>query len=87
MNHQLIRDLIEEATAMRKKDNEDFLAAKDEMTKAVAAFESAVEVLDSTTEDMKTGVLLSTRFDLRRAVSLGSQTLSEPDTRPVEARS
>merc|ERR1719152_899393 len=33
---------------------------------------------------MKTGVLLSTRFDLRRAVSLGSQMLSESDTRLLE---
>jgi len=75
---------IEEATAMRKKDNEDFLAAKDEMEKAIAALESAVEILGSTTEDMKTGVLLSTRFDLRRAVSLGSQMLSESDTKLLE---
>merc|ERR1719443_1174909 len=75
---------IEEATAMRKKDNEDFLAAKDEMEKAIAALSSTVDILGSTTEDMKTGVLLSTRFDLRRAVSLGSQMLSESDTKLLE---
>merc|ERR1719310_2140012 len=36
---------IESATAMRKKDNDDFTAAKDEMTKAIAALEQAVQVL------------------------------------------
>ena len=69
---------------MRKRVNDNFLAAKDEMTKAVAVLESAVEVLGSTTEDMKTGALLSTRFDLRRAASLGSQMRSESDTRLLE---
>merc|ERR1719456_701953 len=45
---------IEESTAMRAKDKADFEAAKDEMEKAIAALEKAVEVLGSTTEDMKT---------------------------------
>merc|ERR1712188_315077 len=35
---------IETATDMRKKENEDFLAAKDEMEKSVAALELAVEL-------------------------------------------
>merc|ERR1719247_2081970 len=38
---------IETATDMRKKENEDFMAAKDEMEKAVAALELAVDVLNS----------------------------------------
>merc|ERR1719386_559346 len=45
---------IEAANAMRNKENEDFLAAKDEMEKAIAALEKAVEVLGSATEDAKT---------------------------------
>ena len=35
---------IEEETTMRDKEHEDFLAAKDEMDKAIAALKSAIEV-------------------------------------------
>merc|ERR1719198_2647503 len=72
---------IETATDMRKKENEDFLAAKDEMEKAIAALEKAVDVLGSATADHKEGVLTSVGFDLRRAVQLGQNFLSEQDTR------
>merc|ERR1719399_2682088 len=75
---------IETATDMRKKENEDFLAAKDEMEKAIAALEKAVDVLGSATADHKEGVLTSVGFDLRRAVELGSNFLSEQDTRFLE---
>merc|ERR1719378_1008940 len=40
---------IETATDMRNKENEDFLAAKDEMEKAIAALEKAIEVLGDAT--------------------------------------
>merc|ERR1719298_243636 len=72
---------IETATDMRKKENEDFLAAKDEMEKAIAALEKAVDVLGSATADHKEGVLTSVGFDLRRAVQLGRNFLSEQDAR------
>jgi len=75
---------IETATDMRKKENEDFLAAKDEMEKAIAALEKAVDVLGTATADHKEGVLTSVGFDLRRAVQLGSNFLSEQDTRFLE---
>merc|ERR1719450_1529043 len=75
---------IETATDMRKKENEDFLAAKDEMEKAIAALEKAVDVLGSATADHKDGVLTSVGFDLRRAVQLGSNFLSEQDARFLE---
>merc|ERR1719321_1520433 len=75
---------IETATDMRKKENEDFLAAKDEMEKAIAALEKAVDVLGGATADHKEGVLTSAGFDLRRAVQLGSNFLSEQDTRFLE---
>jgi len=75
---------IETATDMRKKENEDFLAAKDEMEKAIAALEKAVDVLGGATADHKEGVLTSVGFDLRRAVQLGSNFLSEQDTRFLE---
>ena len=41
---------IEVEVAMRDKEHEDFLAAKDEMEKAIAALEQAVEVLGTATE-------------------------------------
>merc|ERR1719261_2184746 len=75
---------IETATDMRNKENEDFLAAKDEMEKAIAALEKAIEVLGSATADHKEGVLTSIGFDLRRAVALGQNFLSEQDARFLE---
>merc|ERR1719171_863313 len=70
---------IESATDMRKKENEDFLAAKDEMEKAISALEGAIDVLGSATEDHQTGVLTSIGFDLRRAVEVGKNMLSAQD--------
>jgi len=75
---------IETATDMRKKENEDFLAAKDEMEKAIAALEKAVDVLGSATADHKEGVLTSIGFDIRRAVQLGQNFLSKEDSRLLE---
>merc|ERR1719269_382417 len=75
---------IETATDMRNKENEDFLAAKDEMEKAIAALEKAVDVLGSATADHKEGVLTSVGFDLRRAVAIGQNFLSEQDARFLE---
>jgi len=79
-----LMDELETSKAMRKKENEDFLAAKDEMQKAIAALEQAVEVLGDTTADMKTGVLTSVGFDLRRVVQMGKSMLSEQDVRYLE---
>merc|ERR1719392_656385 len=75
---------IETATDMRNKENEDFLAAKDEMEKAIAALEKAVEVLGDATADHKEGVLTSVGFDLRRAVEIGQNFLGEQDARFLE---
>merc|ERR1719498_1140547 len=79
-----LSDEIEAAKAMRKKENDDFLAAKDEMTKAIDALTKAVEVLGDATADMKTGVLTSVGFDLRRVMQLGRETLSQDDVRFLE---
>jgi len=76
---------IETATDMRNKENEDYLAAKDEMEKAIAALEKAIEVLGDATADHKEGVFLtSVGFDLRRAVEIGQNFLSEQDSRFLE---
>jgi len=75
---------IETATDMRNKENEDFLAAKDEMEKAIAALEKAIEVLGDATADHKEGVLTSVGFDLRRAVEIGQNFLTERDAKFLE---
>merc|ERR1719473_257513 len=75
---------IESSNAMRNKEHEDFLAAKDEMEKAIAALESAIDVLGGATEDHKEGVFTSMGFELRRAVQLGQNFLSEQDTQFLE---
>jgi len=75
---------IETATDMRNKENTDFLAAKDEMEKAIAALEKAIEVLGDATLIQKEGALVSVGFDLRRAVELGQNFLSEQDARFLE---
>ena len=53
---------------MRNKENEDFLAAKDEMEKAIAALEKAIEVLGDATliQDNKDASLTSVGFDLQK---------------------
>jgi len=62
---------IEEATALRKKENADFLEAEDEMKKAVAALKSAIDTLDGATKDHKEGVLLAVRARLKGASENG----------------
>merc|ERR1719456_460843 len=75
---------IETATDMRKKENEDFLAAKDEMEKAIAALEKAIEVLGDATLLQEGHSLTSVGFDLRRAVEIGQNFLNEQDARFLE---
>merc|ERR1719161_2099702 len=72
---------IETATAMRKKENEDFLAAKDEMEKAITALKKAVDVLGSATS---AAALTSVGFDIRTAVRIGKNFLSEQDAHFLE---
>merc|ERR1719169_281230 len=75
---------LEKAADIRAKENEDFLAAKDEMEKAIAALEKAVDVLGKGTEGTETGTLLATKFDLRKVVDLGRSMLSEKDAKFLE---
>merc|ERR1719159_415964 len=75
---------IETATDMRKKENDDFLAAKDEMEKAIAALEKAIEVLGDATLLQDHTALTSVGFDLRRAVEIGQNFLSDQDARFLE---
>merc|ERR1719199_760486 len=67
---ELMSDM-ESATALRKKENADFLDAKDEMSKAIAALKSAIDTLDKATKDHKEGVLLAVRASLKGAAQNG----------------
>merc|ERR1719409_2016307 len=79
-----LQEDIESSTAMREKENSDFLAAKDEMEKAIAALEKAVDVLGTTTASMTEGELLSTKFDVRKVLDLGRSVLSSKDAKFLE---
>lgn len=83
---------IESAKNLREQENKQFLDAKDEMTKAIAALDEAIEVLDEATKDAKEGTFLqrprrrlsfaALQEDaaiLQRAIDLGSKTLSTGD--------
>jgi len=81
----LIED-IETAKSLREQENKQFLDAKDEMTKAIAALDEAIEVLDEATKDAKEGTFLQRQrrvavesSALQRAIDLGSRTLSAGD--------
>jgi hypothetical protein len=67
---ELMSDM-ESATALRKKENADFLEAEDEMTKAVTALKGAIDTLDTATKDHKEGVLLAVRARLQGAAQNG----------------
>jgi len=67
---ELMSDM-ETATALRKKEHADFLEAEDEMTKAIAALDGAIETLDEATKDHKEGVLLAVRARLQGASKNG----------------
>merc|ERR1719272_1356720 len=67
---ELMADM-ESATALRKKENADFLEAEDEMQKAVKALKSAIATLDKATKDHKDGVLLAVRASLKGASANG----------------
>merc|ERR1719195_252803 len=86
-----LKEDIESAKTLREQENKQFLDAKDEMTKAIAALDEAIEVLDEATKDAKEGTFLQRpqrlsfaalqedAAALRRAIDLGSKTLSTGD--------
>jgi len=78
---------IETATDMRKKENEDFSAAKDEMEKSIAALELAVDVLSSLASNKASAfATLSSevKTQVKQAVELGKSTLSTEDAHLLE---
>jgi hypothetical protein len=75
---------LEKNEDVRNKEHDDFLAAKDEMEKAIAALEKAVDVLGSATEGTETGTLLATKFDIRKVLDLSRSVLSNKDAKFLE---
>mmetsp|Transcript_37574 Transcript_37574/g.86822 ORF Transcript_37574/g.86822 Transcript_37574/m.86822 type:complete len:714 (-) Transcript_37574:26-2167(-) len=82
---------MEDATAMREQEHEDFLMAQEEMEQAIAALTKSIDVLVAATEDHQEGVFMALRdstaassgmmdakaFSL--AMSLFSQVLGKAD--------
>merc|ERR1719473_1904872 len=72
---------IESQKEMRKKDAEDYKAAKEEMEMAIASLEKAVEVLSG---EGSAAAFASIGFDVRRVVDLGKNSLSKQDAKILE---
>merc|ERR1719375_949706 len=62
---------LEKSKGMRKKENEDFEAAKDEMETTIGALERALEELEAGTE----GSLLADKVDMRRKVLMQGKVM------------
>jgi len=89
---ELMSDL-EQAKALREKEEDDFDDAKSEMTDAITALKSAMDVLEKATQDHKEGVFLAIRarlsngmaateeqrLNLKRAAMLGEKFLDKAD--------
>jgi hypothetical protein len=75
-----IKDLektIEEETTLREKENEDYLAAKDEMDKAITALESAVGTIEAV--QVNGTSLSSMSAELKRIAKFGASFLAKRD--------
>ena len=70
---------IAEETTMREKEHEDYLAAKDEMDKAVAALEAATTTLTDATADHQEGVLSALKSKLQHVMHVGEGFLAKKD--------
>jgi len=67
---------IEAETTMREKEHEDFVAAKDEMDKAIAALKSAIFTLGNATEDHMPAMLVA---KLQSVLKVGQGFLAKQD--------
>lgn len=75
---------LEHASDMRDKEHEDFVAATDELRKAVGALEEAVEVLADVNKKGE-GLLSVAKFDLRSAYAIGRGLLNDNDRQIMES--
>lgn len=67
---------LENTTAMRNRDHEDFMVAKDEMTAAIQAIEAAIDVLGDVTKAHNGSVLLAIRTRFGNAEKGGVAALT-----------
>merc|ERR1719482_1018436 len=71
---------IEDEENMRDKEHADYLAAKDELDKSVAALQGAVTTMGDATTDMKEGVFLtSMHTKMQKVVKVGEGFLAASD--------
>jgi hypothetical protein len=71
---------IEDEENMRDKEHADYLAAKDELDKSVAALQGAVDTMGDATTDMKEGVFLtSMHTKMQKVVKVGEGFLAQED--------
>jgi DNA repair exonuclease SbcCD ATPase subunit len=70
---------VEEEEAMREKEHEDYLAAKDEMDKAVTALEAATATLSEATKDHQEAVLNAMASNLKKVMKVGEGFLAKKD--------
>ena len=71
---------IEDEENMRDKEHADYLDAKDELDKSVAALQGAVDTMSDATTDMKEGVFLtSMHTKLSKVVKVGEGFLAQKD--------
>jgi hypothetical protein len=72
---------ISEETAMRTEENTNYVAAVDEMTKAIAALEKAVDVMSAGAP--VEGSLVTMKSSLTKAVNLGKGFLAQRDVKTL----
>jgi hypothetical protein len=78
-----LENAISEETAMRASEKKDFDAAKDEMTKAIAALESAVSTMADGTNSSTARSLVGIKSKLKKAVRVGSGFLAKRDVQEL----
>jgi len=75
---------VKRSKDMREKEAGDYADAKDEMEKAVASLEKAVEVLGAATDNSKEGVLMAMSSELKQAIDFGKTLLNEQEQKLLE---
>jgi len=78
-----LESAISEEETMRASEKKDFDAAKDEMTKAIAALESAVSTMADGTSSSTARSLVGIKTKLKKAVRVGSGFLAKRDVQEL----
>jgi hypothetical protein len=81
-NEAEVRELehaIEEATTLRNKAREEYLAAKKELEQGIAGLSTALSTLQNATENATEGVFATMGSELARVVNVGHRFLSQKE--------